>query len=154
MLLREYFIGVVYLLVFVAFALGITHRDLKSVTAVGAGTLVICAILLPLVGILRDFDTDSVLDGILSGVDYDATDSAIELAFENGIAEYVASEYAVSRECVSVRADGFDIASLKARRVYVDLSGKGCLLDPKRVEEEVARQFTDGGECEVAIRLG
>ena len=153
-MLREYFIGAIYLLVFVAFAIGISHRELKGAITVGAGVVVICAILLPLVDILRDLDVDSALDGILSDIDYDGTDSAIELAFEEGIAEYLATEHGVDKACVEVRVDGFDIATLKARRVYVDLSGRACLLDPKVVADEVARHFTDGGECEVAIRLG
>ena len=114
-MLREYFIGAVYLAVFVALLLGISHPSLKSIAALGAGVLIICAILLPLVDIFATFNADDVLDGMLNDMNYDATDSAIELAFESGISEYLMDLYELDDGCVSVRVDGFDIPSILCR---------------------------------------
>lgn len=114
----------------------------------------ISAILLPLVDIITDYDVNYVLDSIAGGVDYELSDSAIELAFEDGLAEYVAKEYGVDRESVMISADGFDISTLTAKRIYVTLSGKGLLLDYKRIEADLSAQFTQGGECEVSFELG
>ena len=73
-------------------------------------------------------------------MDYDgATDSSIELAFENGIAEYIAEEYAVDTSAVLVNVDGFDMASLRAERIYVTLSGEAILLDYKKIEKELTK---------------
>ena len=115
----------------------------------------ICAILLPLVNIIRDYDTKNVIDDILSDFKYDiVTDNSIEIAFEDGISEYVAQTYGVDTECVKVMVDGFDMEHMKAQRIYVTLSGEAMRLDYKRIERELCSEFTSGGECEVSIKIG
>ena len=143
------------LCLFLAVAQGVAHPRFSAITSFGAGVLVICAIMLPLVDIIRDFDVNSSLDDILSGIEYgDATDSSIELAFEDGLAEYISVKWEIDREDVSVRVDGFDMESLTAERIYVTLGGKGLLVDYKRIEEALALEFTREGECEVSLDLG
>lgn len=153
-MLREYFIGALGVTVLMSIMLSVSHPRLDKVTRFGAGALMISAILLPLVDIITDYDVNSVLDSIAGGVDYELSDSAIELAFEDGLAEYVAKEYSVDKESVMISADGFDISTLTAKRIYVTLSGKGLLLDYKRIEADLSAQFTQGGECEVSFELG
>ena len=153
-MLKEYFIGVITLTLFVAVAFGVSHPRLRNAVSFGGGVLLVCGILLPIVDILQNFDVDKSLDDIFDGIDFDATDSAIELAFENGVAEHIANSYGIPCECVSVRADGFDIASLTAERIYVTLSGKGTLLGYKRVEKDVGAEFAPRGYCEVYISFG
>ena len=153
-MLREHFLASVSISAFVALALGVSHPRLRSVTVFSSGIIVICAVLLPLVGILQELKDEYTIDDLMNGISFDASDSAIELAFEDGISDYVATRYGVPSECVFVRADGFDISTLTAERIYVTLSGKGCFIDVKRLETEVANEFTRGGECEVMISLG
>ena len=153
-MLREYFLGLISLSVFISLLIGIAHPRMISSVRIGAGVLVICAFLLPIVDIIRGLEIDRELDGILDGLDYDSTDSAIELAFESGVSQYVAEEYGVKPECVMVRVDGFDISSLSARRIYVTLSGEAVFLDYKRIEADLSESFCPSGECEVMIDLG
>lgn len=153
-MLDGYFIGTLTVILFAAVLLWVAHTSLKGVTALGMGAVIICAVLLPLVDIIRDIDVEDALENIFDGIDYDATDSAIELAFEDAVAQYIADEYGVSADCVNVRADGFDIATLTAQRVYITLTGEGVTVDYKRMEEEVISRFTAGGECEVSISFG
>ena len=153
-MLREYFINTVGVALAISLALGITHPRLKKPTAFSFGVLTICAVLLPLVDLLGSFDIDKTLNGIFDGFNYEASDSAIELAFEDAIREKIADDYGVSKECVLVRADGFDIGSLSAERIFVTLSGEAVFLDYKRIEEEVSVDFTRGGECEVSVNIG
>ena len=153
-MLREYFISLLSLTVFVSVMVGISHPRMKSAISFGVGAIMICAILLPLVDIIGDFDPESALDKLMDGIDYEAGDSAIELAFEDGIAEHVTKEYGIERGSVTVMADGFDIGTLKAERIYITLRGKGIFLDFKRIEEEIEKEFTSGGECEVTVDLG
>ena len=150
-MLREYFLGLIGVVLFISLLVGIAHPRMVSSVRLGAGALAICAILLPIVDVISGFDISDELDGILDGIDYDTTDSAVELAFEEGVARYIAQTYGVREECVTVRADGFDISSLCAERIYVTLSGEAALLDYKRIEEEIRERFTFGGECEVSI---
>ena len=88
-MLKEYFIGVITLTLFVAVAFGVSHPRLRNAVSFGGGVLLVCGILLPIVDILQNFDVDKSLDDIFDGIDFDATDSAIELAFENGVAEHI-----------------------------------------------------------------
>ena len=154
-MLNEYFEGVMMLVTFVSLALGVVHPKLKNVTGFAAGILLACAILLPLVSIVRDIDGKYSLDSILNSMEYeDATDGSIELAFEKGIAAYIADKYGVRRDEVLVMADGFDLERIKAKRIYVTLCSRAALLDYKKIEEEIEKEFTEGGECEVSLRIG
>jgi hypothetical protein len=143
------------LCLFLAVAQGVAHPRFASITNFGAGVLVICAIMLPLVDIIRDFDANDFYDKILDDVEFTgATDSSIELAFEEGIADYVSGRWGIDRDYVRVSVDGFDMESLTAERIYVTLSGKGLLVDYKRIEEALVPEFTRDGECEVSLDLG
>ena len=150
----NYFGGLLALCVFVSVALGVAHPRMKKAISFGAGVLIICAIMLPLVDILVSFKSDNALDGLFDNINYDATDNAIELAFEEGLAEYVSLKYDVDQGDVLVKADGFDMEKLRAERIYVTLAGKAVLIDYKSLEDEIGKQFTFSGECEVSISLG
>ncbi len=153
-MLKVYFTDVMYLCTFIAVAVGISHPRLKKSTTFGAGVLLICVILLPLVDIIKDIDVKIDLEEYLENVESEASDDALEAAFEEGIREYISSEYTVDKEFITVMADGFDLECLRAERIYVTLSGKAALLDYKRMELRIESEFTKGGECEVSVKLG
>ena len=154
-MLKEYFGGVLALCALISVALGVAHPRLKRTVSFGAGILIISAIMLPLVDIIRDFDAGDAISDIFEGIEFeDKTDSSIEIAFEEGIAEYVAATHGLEVGCVDVRVDGFDMESLRAERIYVTLSGKAALIDYKRLEAELRESFTSGGECEVSLNIG
>ena len=154
-MLSSYFGTVLTLCLFLSVGLSVAHPRFKSVTNLGAGVLIICAIMLPLVDIIRDFDIDDSFEKMLDEFELDGmTDSAIEDAFEDGIAQYVSDRWGVDRECIVVNVDGFDMESLSAQRIYVTLGGMGALVDYKRIEEALIEKFTRGGECEVSLKIG
>lgn len=154
-MLKEYFESVIMLVLFAALVLGVVHTRLKDVTYFSTGVLVICAIMLPLVSIIRDIDHKYSLDDIFHTMEYeDLTDGAIESAFEMGISGYVANKYGVDSDDVLVMADGFDLERMRAQRIYITLSSKAVFLDYKKIEEEIEKEFTDGGECEVSLKIG
>ena len=154
-MLKAYFKELIILVTFAALALGVSHPRLRNATSFSAGVLIICAILLPLVSIIRDINKKHSIDDMLSDVEYeDATDDALELVFEKSIATYIAEKYGVGSDDVLVMADGFDIGSMRAQRIYITLSSKAAFLDYKKIEEEIAKEFTQGGECEVSLKIG
>jgi hypothetical protein len=111
--------------------------------------------MLPIVDIFKDFDSDYYINELIEDVEYNAyTDDMVELAFESGISKYVADKYGVEENDVYVMADGFDIESMTATRIYVTLSARAALIDYKKVEEDIKNNFTNGGECEVSLRIG
>ena len=143
------------LCLFLAVGAGVAHPKFRSATNLGAGVLIICSIMLPLVDIIRDFDMDNSFEKMLDELEYSGmTDGAIELAFEDGIAEYVSDRWGVDRDFIIVNVDGFDMESLSAQRIYVTLGGMGALVDYKRIEEALIEKFTRGGECEVSLKIG
>ena len=153
-MLKTYCTDVLGVATFLAIGSAVAHQRFKTVTGFGVGIVMICVIFLPLVDIFADFDIYKEMESLIGDVEYDVTDSAVEMAFEEGIREYVASEYSVCAECVGVTADGFDLEIMRAERIYVTLSGKGIYLDYKRIETDVSEKFTKGGECEVSLKLG
>ena len=154
-MLDSYFGGIMTLCLFLAVGAGVAHPKFRSATNLGAGVLIICSIMLPLVDIIRDFDMDNSFEKMLDELEYSGmTDGAIELAFEDGIAEYVSDRWKIDKDSVTVNADGFDMESLTAERIYVTLGGKGAWVDYKRIEEVLIEEFTRDGECEVSLRIG
>ena len=154
-LLKEYFSVAVGICVFIAVASALCHAKMKTATAFGAGVLVICAVILPLRDLSLNVDAEEILDKFGAEFEYgEKTDGAIELAFEDGIAEYVAAKYGVGKTCVFVAADGFDMERLRAERIYVTLSEDGTRLDYRKIEDDIRDRFTNGGECEVTLNVG
>lgn len=139
---------------FIALALGVAHPRLKSTISLGAGALLICVILLPLVDIIKGYEEKFNIDDYMNDIENSGSYDAVEIAFEEGIRQYIAENYGVSLASVTVTSDGFDLERIRAERIYVTLSGDAVKLDPKRLETKIAGEFTDGGECEVSIRLG
>ena len=154
-MLNSYFGGLLILSVFISVMLSAVHPKFKRVTNISTGIVLICAIMLPLVDIISSFDVNEAFDGIVDEFCIDGmTDNAIEKAFEDGIAEYIAKEWKVDRSSVTVRVDGFDMEKMLAERIYVTLSGKAITLDYKELGEVLEERLTSGGECEVSINIG
>ena len=153
-MLKAYFTDVIYLSTCIALTVGISHPKLKKSISFGAGILFICVILLPLVDIIKDINVKINVDEYVENIDSELSDDALEMAFEDGIREYLASEYRVDKELIVVMSDGFDLECMRAERIYVTLIGKAAMLDYKRIEEIIENEFTKGGECEVSVKLG
>lgn len=153
-MLKEYLKDILILCAIVALMLGVSHFRLRGAIRISAGIILICAILLPLVDIIKDFEQEFDSDIYFKDFDAELSDNAIEGAFEDGVARYLADEYRVDTALISVNADGFDMGKMRAERIYVTLRGEAVRLDFKRIENEVAKEFTDGGECEVTLEIG
>lgn len=153
-MLKEYFSELLYVCTFFTVALTLSHKRTKGAVKLAVGVLMMCVILLPLVDIIRGFSLDDYLSKLYDEMEYEGNDESVELAFEMGIAAYIAEEYGVSSECVIVGVDGFDMEYLTAERIYVTLSKEAIYLDYKRIESDVGEKFTKGGECEVSLRIG
>lgn len=72
-------------------------------------------------------------------------------AFTEGIAEYIAFEFELSRDEIAVEAIGFDPKGMRAEKILITLSGKAALANYKRVEGEINQLGL--GEAEVKIEI-
>ena len=152
-MLKDYLEGVFGCCTFLIIMSGITHHKFKNATGFGVGVLIICVIMLPLVDIFKGFDIDKEIEDLIGDVDYEASDDMIKNAFEKGISEYIASEYSVNEQFVTVMANGFDLEVMRAERIYVTLSGKAIYLNYSALESDIENRFTKEGKCEVKVRL-
>lgn len=139
---------------FIALALGVAHPRLKSAASFGAGILLICAILLPLVDIINGYEEKFDMEEYMNTVENEGGFNAVEAAFEAGIRQYITDKYGVDPGSVTVTSDGFDLERIRAERIYVTLSGDAVTVDIKRLRKDIEGEFTDGGECEVSVRIG
>ena len=153
-MLKEYFNNALLGCITISIMLALSHSKMRSVTKTASGIMVICIVMLPLVDILVDFEWRSSYLEFMDGIDYETSDSGIKASFESGIEDYIEDKYGLPSGSVAVKADGFSLEVLKAERIYVNLSGKGALLDYKRLELDLAEKFTRGGECEVSVDIG
>ena len=154
-MLKEYIQTVISVAIIVSVALSLSHPKLRGAAGFGAGILIICIIMLPLVDIINNFSIEDGWDGFLDDYIYEnMTDDAIELAFECGIEEYISEKYAIDRDLINVNADGFNLENMRCERVYVTLRGKAALADYKKIQTEIEQEFTVGGECEVSVIIG
>lgn len=151
-MLREYAIAILKVASVASVAVALSHSRMKKSVSVAVGLVLISVIMLPIVDIIRNKTMFEIsLDDFEN---LEIRDETIERAFEAGIEKYIASEWGVGEECVDVRADELDLSKMRARRIYVTLRGRGIYLDYQSIEDDVERNFTDGGECEVELDVG
>ncbi len=153
-MLKEYVMSSVSITLFSSIMLSLSHKKNNKTAACCVGIIIISAIMLPFVDVIGgidisgdfEFGTDSSID--MSG------EEVLKASFEEGISRYVAEHYSTPIESVKVNIDGFDAEYMQADSIYITLDGKGMLLDYRRIEDDVAEQFTNGGRCEVELNVG
>ena len=75
-----------------------------------------------------------------------------EEAFCEGVRAAVCEKFSLEESEVSVRTEGFDVASMRAQRICILLKGKGTLSDTFSIASFVEAEGL--GECEVEIEFG
>lgn len=145
--------GVAIAALAVSLALHITHEQMRSATRVALGLVLILAVAAPvadLVGGLSDIDLK--IPNLSEGEENSAYEEVAESAFADGICKAIEDEFGISSGFIEVGFDGFDFEKLEAERIYVTLTGRGALGDPRAVREYVENNF--GGKCVVEIEIG
>ena len=75
-----------------------------------------------------------------------------EEAFCEGVRAAVCEKFSLEESEVSVRTEGFDVASMRAQRICILLKGKGTLSDTFSIASFVEAEGL--GECVVEIEFG
>ena len=94
----------------------------------------ILVIALPLPKVFDELKNDFELENFDSAGDADEFGKS---SFEMGIKEYIAGEFSLSRDDVSVEAIGFSSSEMKAEKIIITLTGGGILSDNKKIERAV-----------------
>ena len=153
-MLKEYALLVLKLSAFVGIAINLAHPKQIKMMRFALGIILISAIMLPLVDIIGENPVDFITFTKLDDLEVEANDEAVESAFEEGIGKYICTKYSLLPSEVKVNADGFDFSVMRADRIYVTLFGKGVYIDYRRLEDEIAEEFTRGGTCEIELNIG
>lgn len=148
-MVSEYAISVVRFLVLAGMLISLSHIKTKQSVSFAIGVLIVSAIMLPLVDILRS--NEPIFPEVDVSGNVEINDASIEVAYVDGIEKYVADRLGVPLTDVEVRIDGFDISTMLAERIYVTLSGDAIYCDYRALREEIGREFTKEGRCEVRI---
>ena len=78
----------------------------------------------------------------------------IEDAFCKGAAGYIAEEFSLCADDISVSVEGLDTASMRAEKIGVTLSGRAVLADISGIRESVCSELVlEGGKCTVEVSL-
>jgi hypothetical protein len=75
-----------------------------------------------------------------------------EEAFCEGICAAICEKFSLAKENVSVRAENFDLQTMRAKRICVLLKGKGILADSFAIAAFVEAEGL--GDCEVELEIG
>ena len=153
-MVKEYTVLVLKLSAFIGIAINLAHPKQSKIMRLALGIVLISAIMLPLIDIITVNNSNVIIFPTPDEVDVEMNDEMIEIAFEEGIGKYISSKYFLSEDEVKVNADGFDFSVMKATRIYVTLCGKGVCIDYRKLEDEIAKEFTRGGICEVELNIG
>ena len=154
MLLKEYAIIVLKLSLFISIALNLSHPKQERVMRISLGIILLSVIMLPFVDIIVDNGFKLKLPEVSGDVNTEMSDDVIEVSFEDGIRKYICASYDLADCDVRVMADGFDLSSMTAERLYVTLSGKGVYIDYRGLSDHLAKEFTRGGECRIELNIG
>ncbi len=75
-----------------------------------------------------------------------------EAAFCEGTRAAICEKFSLAKEDVSVRTEGFDLQTVRAKRICVLLKGKGILADSFAIAAFVEAEGL--GDCEVEMEIG
>ena len=131
----------------------ISYREKKDkATRFALGILLIYVTLSPLPALFEELDEAPSFDiSVPDGYD-ESYKTVARDAFEEGIGKAIADRFSLLRENVTVIAEGFDFANMRAEKIRVILSGRAALADYSSIERYV-NEF-DIGECEAEIEIG
>lgn len=119
----------------------------KALTKAIVGVILVMAIITPLPALIEKMQED--LD--FSEIGDAQTDDIRLSAFEEGVAQYVSSEFGLAREDVSVEAEGFDPDNMKAEKILITLTGGAITANYKKIT--AATNALGLGEAEVKIEI-
>ena len=152
--MSTYIGGVAIAALAVSLALHLAHEEMRGVTRIALGLLVILTVAAPVADLARELSEGDLSFGELPSVEEGdpAYADVARRAFEEGVGRAVADELGISADDVEVGCDGFDFSGIRAERIYVTLSGRGAFGDSRAVKDFVESSF--GGRCVVEIEIG
>ena len=145
--MREYLFAVAGLAVVLDFLALISNEKYKKITEAALSIILTLAVVLPLPGLIKDF-------GELINIEENGGEVSSELyqlSFEDGIREYLADKFALSKNDIEVEAIGFLPERMTAERILITLRGSAVLADNKRIRSAV--NDLEIGEAEVKIEI-
>ena len=146
-MMGEYLLSLISLAIVFDVLEYLSAEKYKGITRAALGLLLTVAVIAPIPGLIADIKGDLVFSdvGDLQGDD-------IRLAaFSEGIASYIASEFDLSADDVSIEVIEFDPTEMRAEKILITLSGRAAIANYKQIESAVDK--LDLGDAEVKIEI-
>ena len=148
--MSEYLVSLTVMGALISLSLALAYRD-DGALKVALTVLLLYVFTVPLIGAVRDLDLNiPTLDYGYSEYEGQLEDVSCA-AYENGIRAYIADKYNLDLADISVKADGYDVATVTAKRVSVILSGGARLADYRAIEEGLKKNGFDSCEVKIAF---
>ena len=154
--MKEYFIGVAALVLFVGVMRLISYREgADSGSRFAFAVLILYVVFIPMTDVIKDISNNSLTPEILSPDISEYENGYQEVArdaFASGVRSAVCHTFSLDESEVRVMVEDFDVQRIRAGRIRIFLSGKGIFVSYKDVEKYI--EENNLGECDVEIEIG
>ena len=150
--MKEYLISVVLITALVALASHFLPDAAVGYGRLALGIVLLYAVLSPLAALLSSFPALPDLPELPQQENAPLYEQYAQEGFCRGIASAVGEKFSVAEARISVRAEGFDVQSMRAEKIWILLRGEAVFADGPAI-----KAFVEGeglGECEVEIEIG
>lgn len=156
--MNTYAASVIVTAALTSLALALSYKEgSESNTAVRAAmtVMLLYVTVIPLFGVIKNFDADELFSlPTASESEYtSAIGEVAEDAFCSGIVLFVADEFSLEKDDISVMVTGFNKDEMTAEKISVTLRGRAAAsADFRAVREKIEKNGL--GKCEVKIEIG
>ena len=151
-MLENYVIEIVKLLIFFGVSFNFVHPRQAKAAKLSVGIAVLCAVMLPLVGVIADNGL-KIPEIVFTEYKEIENENYVKIAFEEALQESVSTICDIDKNDVKVFVEKVDMESMKAEKIHIVLSGKGLYSDYRSLAEKIEKEFTNGGKCEVEFDI-
>lgn len=149
--LRSYFALMLFLCLAAGLSGALLHEHAKDISLFAIGVIFLSSLASPLMSVISEAGEIPLPDNE-TAIPSGGISDTIEESFVLGVERYIASEWGLSREDVSVSIGSFSALDVRAGKLSVELSRAGVFIDTRSMREELFRQFVlPDGECTVVI---
>lgn len=154
--MKEYFIGVAALVLFIGVMRMISYRDgADSGSRLAFAVLILYVVFIPMADTIKEISKNGISPEIISPdiSEYEnGYEKVAEDAFVKGVRSAVCQRFSLDESDVRVMVEDFDVQSMRAGRIRIFLSGKGIFASYKDVEKYI--EENNLGECDAEIEIG
>ena len=132
----------------------ILHEHARDISILAIGAVFLSSLVSPLFSVISEIGEIPTLPET-APLPVGGISDAIEVAFAEGIREFISSEWGVPPDEIDVVISRFSAYDARAGELSVTLTGTGAFVDTRSMRDALASEFlVEGGKCTVVIDFG